>query len=253
MLKNDLVPVNLFEATCPVQVDLVYAQPDHKDNLFPDLYHPKASILWAHKDLAAVTLAAAKLCNNLYGWTFKLNDCFRPVEAQESMESYNFHPSLVSRPGSGAHPRAMAIDIEPLDDKGVPIDMGTAFDFFVEDPTTQDNPAARNFTKFDVPPEKSMEIFNHRQQLEASMRTAASYLGFAIHPLEQEWWDFRFYESVYTAYSPLREKDVYPWQRLIEPDLDGAAAIMGGQVPDEISSAVTDVENMLERFSGYNP
>lgn len=160
---NDIIPLNTFLDDQPIAIDVVYAKADHPDNLFKDLYSPHAEIMWAHKDIAAITLKAAQICHHLYGWTMKINDCLRPVEAQEAMETYGYDPSLVSLPGSGAHPRAMAIDIEPMDENGDRVYMGTSFDYFEQD-ATKGNPAARNYTRFEAPIETREEIFANRRK-----------------------------------------------------------------------------------------
>jgi hypothetical protein len=84
-LAHELVPMNIF------------ADPEHPDNHFPNFYHPDASILWLHQDLAVITLHASKYCYELYGWKLHLIDSLRPAEAQEKMADYGYHPSLISR------------------------------------------------------------------------------------------------------------------------------------------------------------
>jgi D-alanyl-D-alanine dipeptidase len=241
---NEIIPLNAFLNTYPIEIDVVYAQKTHPDNHFPDLYSPEAKIMWAHKDIAAVTLRAAQICNELYGWIFKINDCLRPVEAQQGMETYEYDPSLVSKPASGAHPRAMAIDIEPIDSSGDLVPMGTAFDYFAENPDL-DNPAARNYTKFSDIVLDNAAIWSNRQKLEFSMRWAATSLGREILPLPQEWWDFREVEAVWDKWKPLKEMDLLPCQRLIDVDVEEIKKILDGQYPDAMKQNIDHVKAIV--------
>lgn len=246
---NHIIPLNAFESTQPIIIDVVYAQPNHPDNLFKDLYSPHAKIMWAHKDIAAMTIRAAQICNEQYGWKLKINDCLRPVEGQEGMAVYGFDPSVVSVPGSGAHPRAMAIDIEPIDTDGQAVPMGTSFDFFSED-VTLNNPAARNYTKFKGSHKENEEIWMNRQRLEFAMRYAATSLKREILPLAEEWWDFRELAEVWEQWKPLRESDLHSYQRLINDiDLDGIKAIIDGNIPTEIQPALNEVREVIGEFS----
>ena len=244
---DDLVPLNAFSKTSPIEIDPVYAKSSHPDNHFRELYHPEASVIWAQKDLAVVTLLAAQLGQRLYGWDrLKINDCLRPVEAQERMAAYGYHPLLVSKPGSGAHPRAMAIDIEPREKNGELVRMGTPFDHFVADPERDDNPAARNFTKFAGSASDASTLWLNRQKLEFTMRTAATMTGQTIWPLPQEWWDFRFPETLHSKYKPLKEADLHPYQRLIQPDVDAVHAIAAGDYPRAVAQAISEVRQRVD-------
>lgn len=196
--------------------------------------------MWAHKDIAATTLLAANICHDQFGWRLKINDCLRTVEAQEGMAQYNYDPALVSTPGSGAHPRAMAIDIEPIDKNGNRVPMGTAFDYFAED--INDNPAARDYTKFRGSTAQVFEIWTNRQRLEFAMRYAATSLGHEILPLPQEFWDFREIEEKWGLYEPLKESDLLPCQRLIDVDVEAMNAILKGVLPDRIKQNLEEVK-----------
>lgn len=242
---NQIIPLNVFENTQPIVIDVVYAKPDHPDNLFKDLYSPHAKVMWAHKDIAAVTIRAAQICHERYGWKLKINDCLRPVEGQEGMAVYGYDPSVVSVPGSGAHPRAMAIDIEPIDSNGNLVPMGTSFDFFSEN-VREDNPAARNYTKFDGSNKENEAIWMNRQRLEFAMRYAATSLGRELLPLPEEWWDFRELENVWGQWQPLREDDLHSYQRLInDVDPDSIKRILNGNIPSEIQPALNEVRKII--------
>lgn len=239
--SDDLIPLNAFEGRFPIKIHMAYADEGYEDNHFKGLYSENAKIMWAHKDLAPVILLGSLIANRLYGWTFDLKDCLRPVEAQEKMAAYGYDPSLVSTPGSGAHPRAMAIDICPINANGHYVDMGTPFDYFVDDPR-KDNPAARAYTKFAGSAEQVANICTSRSWLETSMRIAATSLQTRILPLPQEWWDFRFNKDIFDQYLPLREADLAPYQRVIDPDIEGVTRILKGDYPETMRRAIEEIE-----------
>src|ERR1700722_953423 len=176
---TELVALDDFVTTHPIKVDLVYAKPDHPDNMFKTkIYRPDAR-MWGHRELVDIILAAAQACFERTGWIFEIKDCLRTGEAQALMRDTDIvkaHPQwleepgrLLSPPGAGGHPRGMAVDIILVDKNGDEIDMGTRFDFLTED--RANNPAARNYTKF------SKAILDNRKVLEDSMMQAAAAAG----------------------------------------------------------------------------
>ncbi len=209
---RDLVLMAEFEKQFPIEIDLVYSQPDHANNHFGSVYSKKAK-LWCHKDIAKITLLAAKKLEEHCGWKLRIFDCLRTIEAQEIMANKGFDSSLVSLPGSGAHPRAMAIDVQPVDRCRNLVDMGTPFDHFANDLT--DNPAARNYTKF-ISCAEAFEYRSKRSTLETAFRWAATKLNLKMLPLPQEWWDFRLDESIWTQFAPINENSLPDYMRLIE-------------------------------------
>jgi zinc D-Ala-D-Ala dipeptidase len=229
---EDFVTVSMF-SDFPISEDVVYGNPSHPDNHFGSLYDPNAQI-WMHKDIAAVTLLAAVKLRVQKGWTLKINDCLRPVDAQEHMATKGFDPSLVSTPGSGAHPRGMAIDVEPVDQGGCLVDMGTRFDHFSTD--IDDNPAARNYTRFGSF-QRTASIRENRSALETAFRWAGTELGVLVKPLPQEWWDFRLTDDVVEQYAPLRDQDLPGYMRAMAPE---GAIDTGAHVPA--------LENIFQRL-----
>ena len=206
----DLVALDDFTSTYPVKVDVVYARPDHPDNMFKTkIYRPDAK-MWGHRELVPIILAAAQICFKKTGWFFEVKDCLRTYEAQALMretEIVKRNPQwleepgrLLSPPGAGGHPRGMAVDIVLVDKNGDEIDMGTPFDFLTED--RNNNPAARNYMKF------SKTILDNRRVLEDSMMQAAAEAGRELLPLPQEWWDFRFPKSYSEQFEPIRDADL---------------------------------------------
>jgi D-alanyl-D-alanine dipeptidase len=232
---EDLLPLNLFSGKYPICIDLVYAKATHLDNNFVGLYHPSATMLWMHKDLVPILLLSSVICSHSLRWVIKVNDCLRPVEAQAKMAEYGYNPMLVAPPGAGAHPRAMAVDIEPMSEDGELVDMGTPFDSFTRDLAY--NPAAREFTDFKAhSAQEILDIRANRAALETAMRIAADAFYQTILPLPQEWWDFRFIERkqpsgargmFWNDYSPLSEASLPPYMRLVGEPTPPPAAVVG--------------------------
>lgn len=218
---DDLVPLENFQSTHPLRVDLVYAQAAHRDNMFKTaIYHPAAQML-CHRMFLPVILDAANLCHAQSGYIFEVKDCLRTVEAQGLMAQTDIvranphwlqEPNrLLSPPGKGGHPRAMAVDVILLDGNGDEIDMGTPFDYLTPDPAR--NPAARAF--MDLPP----DILSRRKMLEDCMMQAAAKNNLPLLPLPQEWWDFRFPRDFYESYAPVQDADMPADKRMTDIDM----------------------------------
>lgn len=204
---EDLVPLEDYQASHPIRVDLVYAKPAHRDNMFGcGIYRPDARML-CHRKFLPVILTAAALCHAESGLFFEVKDCLRTVEAQAKMMQTDIvkanpqwlqEPRLLSPPGKGGHPRGMAVDIILLDANGEEVDMGTRFDHLSPDPSA--NPAARAFT--DLMP----DVLERRHLLEDCMVQAAAQHRLPLLPLPQEWWDFRFPRDFYELYAPVEDE-----------------------------------------------
>ncbi len=203
--------MDIFVDREPLEIDLVYANARHTNNIFGEaLYHDKAK-LWAHKDIAIITLLAARILNRQKNYRFSLKDCLRTTDAQAAMNETKIvkdnphwleEPNrMVSPPGNGAHPRGMAIDVCVLDTDGMQVDMGTAFD-------EMDPKSYRSCT--DLPE----EILHNRKLLEDAFTSSAQTLGVAFLPLPEEWWDFRFPAGKYDSYEPLSDAHLPPQMQM---------------------------------------
>lgn len=210
---QDLICMDEFESTHHYRADLAYAQNDNL--LFNETIYRKDAKLWLHKFLANIVKNAATYCFKNYNLRFILYDGLRTIEAQEAMMKTrralnNPHwlekPRLLSQPGAGGHPRAMAIDIGLETLNGEIIDMGTAFDYLSENPDV--NPAHRVFPH-------NKNIMNNRKILDNSMEQAAESLNTPLLPLPEEWWDFRLPANIYEQYDPLSENDLPAHMRLL--------------------------------------
>lgn len=213
---HDLVDMRLYLDEAPLEIDLVYAKAHHPENIFGCALYRMDAPFFLHKDLAQITLDAAKSLHKDFGWTSVLMDGLRPIEAQAAMQETDIvkanphwcqEPNrLLSPPGHGGHPRGMAVDIVCLDDEGARVDMGTAFDHLSEDPDY--NPAARSFTNL------SDDVLENRARLERAMVKAAQDLNLPLLPLPAEWWDFRFPRDFYERYAPLSDQELPVNQRI---------------------------------------
>ncbi len=206
----EIVPLDIFTTSYPIAIDLVYANENHPENIFGSVYRPDAR-MWLHRDLAAVILLASEICRGKRpGTIFQVKDGLRTIEAQTIMlqsQAVQNNPHwieepdrLLSPPGAGAHPRAMAVDVVLIGEGGTPLDMGTPFDFLSEDPAN--NPSARNYQNL------PQEALNNRALLEECMLEAASKLEVPLLPLPSEWWDFRLPPEITENYSPTWDADL---------------------------------------------
>lgn len=208
--------MNNYEGSYPLRIDLAYARDDNV--LFGESIYCKGAKFWLHKSLADIVLLASKICFESSGLVFVLHDGLRTVEAQAAMMKTqrvkdNPHwleePRLLSPPGAGGHPRAMAVDIGLQNGAGQEMDMGTVFDFLAENPHADFNPAHRDYKGH------SGEVMNNRKILDRSILQAAQKLNMPIFPLPQEWWDFRLPSEIYNLYAPISENDLPPEMRLL--------------------------------------
>ena len=210
----DLIPMDVFAPSEPIEIDVVYADADHPENIFGAIYHKNASMI-LHKDLAKIVIAAARDLYKNCGWTLVLKDGLRTIEAQEKMEHSDIARAnphwfidgpgrMLAPSGHGAHPRGMAIDVALRDQDGNLVDMGTVFDEMVP-------ASARDCKEF------SKTILEHRAILEKAFLDAAQKCDLPILPLPSEWWDFRFPRHYYEQWNPLSDDDLPPFLRMVHP------------------------------------
>lgn len=216
---SDLVDIEAAARDAGIRLKVVLAY-SHAvpalNHVFREPIYRADARMWVHRDLARIVLRAADSCQRETGLIFVLLDCLRTVDAQARMAAcsvvrQNPHwtqpgpGQLLSNPGEGAHPRGMAIDIMLEHPDGTPVDMGTVFDHFSEDP--HDNPAARDYP---CPP----DVAANRDLLNRYMLDAARTCGHDLWLLPSEWWDFRFPPAVYSRYAPLRDADLPAHMRM---------------------------------------
>ncbi len=219
----DLIPMRLFIESEPIAIDLAYQNKNSSINIFKEsLYHHDAQ-LWAHKDIACITLLAARILHKNHNWILEVKDCLRTSDTQTAMQKTDIvkaHPEwmqspgrLLAPPGAGGHPRAMAIDVCVLNKNSVEVDMGTPFDHLEKE-------AARDYMDF---PE---EILNNRQILEDAFVRAAKAFNLPFTPYPAEWWDFRFPYEYFNEYKALSDANLPPQMQMTNkidnniPDFD---------------------------------
>ena len=200
---DDLIPMDAFHGET-IEIDLVYADANHPENIFGIAAYRKDARLILHRELARIVLKTARLLNERHGWMLVLKDGLRTVEAQRTLMDTDIvrrnphwleEPRLLSAPGQGAHPRGMAIDVSVKNSNGWPVDMGTLFDAMVPE-------SARAYDWF------APEILQNRAWLEKAFAEAAASLSLPLLPLPSEWWDFRLPASYNGAYEPLSDDDL---------------------------------------------
>jgi zinc D-Ala-D-Ala dipeptidase len=212
-----LVPMDIFARDLPLRVDLSYAGPGSFCGV---IYRPGAR-LWLHEDLAGVVLLASCLCRRDHGLAYVLYDGLRTVTAQALMietDIVKAHPHwlegdgrVLSSPGQGGHPRAMAIDIGLERESGALTDMGTGFDEMPEGGTgPETNRAHRLYQGL------TEDIKANRRKLEDTMVRAAALLHVPLLPLPVEWWDFRIPSDLTRRYAPLDDRDLPPQMRMTD-------------------------------------
>lgn len=219
---EDLVPLDLFLDDFPIQIDLAYTR-DEAPNIFGTVYKDDAKLI-LHKDLAKISLLSARLIHEKHGLHVRFYDGLRTKDAQAKMAEApivknNPHwleePNrLLSPPGAGGHPRGMAVDVTLQDENGTLLDMGTVFDHLAENPDRDHNPAHRQY------PHISSRADKNRNILSDAFIEAAKLLKLEIHPLPQEWWDFRLPKHVYEEFEPLSDSDLPPLYQMTEPASD---------------------------------
>lgn len=205
---DQLINMNALQETHGFRVELAYARNDNL--LFGErIYKPDAK-LWLYEPLAEIIIKAAEHAIK-EGHRFILYDGLRTIEAQEKMLQTqrvkdNPHwleePRLLSPPGKGAHPRAMAIDCSLETLSGELLDMGTPFDYLAEDSSPTQNPAHREHTNL------SKQVIQNRALLDTYILDSAKTLRFEIIALPQEWWDFRSPSEFYNAFAPIKDEDL---------------------------------------------
>jgi D-alanyl-D-alanine dipeptidase len=83
--------------------------------------HPEAAEALRHAAAAALRL----------GYRLRINDAYRPPEAQWRLWQHTPDPDFLTHPDRGSpHSRGVAVDLTLLDADGRELDMGTPFDAF---------------------------------------------------------------------------------------------------------------------------
>ena len=207
--SDQLVCISDYVWEYPIAIQLAYAQSDNL--LFGEQIYRTGAKLWLYKDLAKIVLAASHRVFKETGGILVVYDGLRVVEAQEKMletakvkanPQWLEEPRLLSPPGAGGHPRAMAVDVSIWGVDGQLLDMGTPFDDLSE-------AAHRDYAH-------SEAVSANRNILDDAMLGAATRSGVQLEALPQEWWDYRLPKAVYEQYAPIMDAELPEHMRLLD-------------------------------------
>ncbi len=113
------------------------------------------------------------------GLRLKMFDCYRPQPYQQRLWDKTPDPNYVTPPAKGSmHSRGVAVDLTIVDARGVPLDMGTPYDFF--------GPEAH--TDYTNLPQK---VLDNRRLLRETLE-AVGFKG-----IRTEWWHFSWQKKTY--------------------------------------------------------
>lgn len=123
--------VNIAEADSSIAIDLMYTR---ADNFTGTLLYEDLKEAYLHPDAMKSLKRAQRLLKEQYpGYSLIVYDAARPLSVQQKMwdvvkgTSKYIYVSNPSR-GGGLHNYGLAVDISILDDKGLPLPMGTPVD-----------------------------------------------------------------------------------------------------------------------------
>ncbi|RHJ93408.1 M15 family metallopeptidase [Parabacteroides bouchesdurhonensis] len=173
--------VNVQTLDSSIQVQLQYAQPD---NFMGKAVYDGLTYAWLRPEAAKCLVEAQKLLKREYPeWTLVIYDAARPMSVQRKMWNLvrgTNKTNYVSNPanGGGLHNYGMAVDVTILDETGLPLPMGSPFDFFGEEAHTTNEEALLEQGKI------TRDEYNNRRLLRRVMKQA----GFRTIPYE--WWHF---------------------------------------------------------------
>lgn len=173
--------VDVAQIDSTIRVQLVYATPD---NFLREAVYSGITRAWLHPEAAQKLIKAQQLLKKEYpDLTLVVYDAARPMSVQRKMWALvrgTDKVNYVSNPsnGGGLHNYGMAVDVTLLDHTGIPLPMGTPFDYFGEEAHTNNEDALLSSGKI------TREAYDNRRLLRRIMRSA----GFRVIPYE--WWHF---------------------------------------------------------------
>lgn len=181
-----LVDVSRLDAT--IQVKLLYATPD---NFLTEAVYDGITKAWLRPEAARMLATAQQLLKKERpGWSLIVYDASRPLSIQRKMWQLvrgTDKTPYVSNPanGGGLHNYGMAVDVSLLDEKGMPLPMGTPVDFFgMEAHTTAED------ALLEAGLIRTGELANRRL-----LRRIMKQAGFRTIPYE--WWHFNACSRAY--------------------------------------------------------
>lgn len=183
MIRQGLVDIQEIDST--LRVELKYSTTDnfvHKD-VYGDLTRA-----YLQPDIARRLARANALLRQVHpGYRLLVYDAARPNSVQyilwDALDSLQIpersKPQYVADPRVGSiHNFGCAIDLTVADEKGVPLDMGTPYDFF--------GPLA--YPRLEQQMLSQGKLTSPQIQNRAILRQAMTRAGFSVNPTE--WWHF---------------------------------------------------------------
>ena len=174
--------VNIHDMDSGIVVDLRYSTTENFIGL--DMYGDFDQC-YLQKDVCEKLVLAQKFLRERYPYySLLIFDAVRPLHIQQQMwDTLKLPPGekikYLSNPGNGSlHNYGAAVDLSIIDEHGIPMDMGTPFDFFGEEahPVKENELLAKGILSDRI-------IFN-REILRNAMRQAG-FFG-----IQTEWWHF---------------------------------------------------------------
>lgn len=183
MIKQGLVDIQTVDST--IMVELKYSTTDNfvKKDVYGDLTRGYLQPEIAKKLARASSALQAKHP----GYRLLVYDAARPNAVQyilwDALDDLNIplnqKPQYVANPTIGSiHNFGCAIDLTVADEKGVPLDMGTPYDFF--------GPLA--YPRMEAQLLSSGQISEKQVANRTILRQAMTQAGFSVNPTE--WWHF---------------------------------------------------------------
>ena len=164
---NDTTFVNLKDYDANFVLDMKYAT---EDNFLKSRVYDCGSCYLRYKTVKKLITANEKFKKKSF--QIKLFDCYRPLDVQKKMWTLVPNPNYVANPSKGSiHNRGGAVDITLIDTNGMPLEMGTEFDFFGPE-------SSHDYQNL------SEQILNNRKLLKKIM----SKSGF--ESFDSEWWHY---------------------------------------------------------------
>jgi D-alanyl-D-alanine dipeptidase len=172
-IVNDTTFVNLKNYSKDFVYDMKYAT---SDNFLKAKVYDCAECFLRLKTVKAMLSANAEFMKK--GYKIKIFDCYRPLDIQKRMWKIVPNPSYVADPSKGSiHNRGGAVDITLVDANGLPLDMGTTFDFFGVE-------AGHSYQNL------SQEIKANRELLKTIM------IQNGFNSLDSEWWHYNLKSAI---------------------------------------------------------
>lgn len=176
--------INITKADSSIAVELMYTRPD---NFTGKVLYKELREAYLHPEALKSLLKAQRLLKELHpGYTLIIYDAARPMSVQQEMwntvkgtSKYRY----VSNPahGGGLHNYGLAVDLSILNEKGIPLSMGTPVDYMGKKAHITQEEQLVNSGTITAQERKNRQLLRH------VMKKA----GF--RPLPSEWWHFNRY------------------------------------------------------------